>query len=61
MKPFSAVFSSLASQVRAINRKYAKPQIEMTWFVKACLLILRLYLFVLVGLMIYKFVKTLKS
>jgi len=61
MKPFRAVFSSLANQVRTINRKYAKPQIEMTWFVRACLLVLRLYLFVLVGLMIYKFVKTLKS
>jgi hypothetical protein len=61
MKPFSAVFSSLVNKVRAINRKYAKPQVEMTWFVKACLLILRLYLFVLVSLMIYKFVKTLKS
>jgi len=56
-----AAFSSLVAHVRKINRRYAKPQIEMTWLVKACLVVLRLYLLVLVCLMIYKFVKTLKG
>lgn len=60
MNLVSAVFNGLVDQVRRINRKYAKPQIEMTRFVKACLLGLRLYLFALVILMIYKFVITLQ-
>ncbi len=60
MNAFSAVFSSLANGVMTINRKYAKPQIEMTLFVRICLLMLRLYLLVLVGLMIYKFVITVR-
>jgi hypothetical protein len=54
-------FGSLAAQVRTINRRYAKPRIEMTWLVKACLVVLRIYLLVLVSLMIYKFVKTVKG
>jgi hypothetical protein len=52
----TGVVNSLMSSIRAINRKYAKPQIDMTPFVKICLLTLRLYLFLLVGLMVYKFV-----
>jgi len=56
-----AALSSLATEVRTINRRYAKPKIQMTWLVKACLVVLRLYLVVLVCLMIYKFVKTLKG
>jgi len=49
------VLRSLIDSVKAINRKYSRPQIEMTWFVKSCLLTLRLYLIVLVGLLVYKF------
>ncbi len=55
MNALAVVCKSLMTGVRTINRKYATPQIEMSWFVKACLLMLRLYLLVLVGLMIYKF------
>jgi hypothetical protein len=58
MNVLASVFGSLASSVRAINQRYARPSIEMTPFVKFCLLALRLYLFVLVGLMVYKFVIT---
>ena len=61
MNLLAAVFGNLVTQVRTINRKYGKPQIEMTWFVKGCLLVLRLYLLVLVSLMVYKFVKTVKG
>jgi len=60
MNVLKVVFTSLVTGVKAINRKYAKPQIEMTLFVKVCLVSLRLYLFLLVGLMIYKFIITLK-
>lgn len=43
------------SKIREINRKYAKPNVEMSRWVKATLLILRLYLIFLVGLLLYKF------
>jgi hypothetical protein len=52
----TGVLRGLMHSVRTINRKYAKPQIEMTPFVKICLLTLRLYLLLLIGLMVYKFV-----
>lgn len=57
----NAIIESLVSQVRAINRKYAKPEIEMTFFVRFCLIGLRLYLLLLVGLMILKFILAAKS
>ena len=60
MNVLAVVFKSLVTGVRTINRKYATPQIEMTLFVKVCLLTLRLYLFLLVGLMAYKFTISLK-
>ena len=55
-----SVLRSLITGVQTINRKYATPQIEMAPFVKACLLMLRLYLFVLIGLMVYKFIETVR-
>ncbi|MDO9109540.1 MAG: hypothetical protein Q7U40_02705 [Desulfatirhabdiaceae bacterium] len=42
-------------KIREINRKYAKPNVEMSRWVKATLMILRLYLIFLVGLLLYKF------
>jgi len=60
MNVLAVVFKSLVTGVRTINRKYATPQIQMTLFVKVCLLMLRLYLFLLVGLMAYKFTVSLK-
>jgi hypothetical protein len=53
-------FELALNQVRAINRKYAQPQIHMTAFVKVCLVSLRLYLVVLIGLMVFKFVMAVK-
>ena len=58
MNALVSVLGSLVGGVRTINRKYARPHIETTRFVKICLLTLRLYLFVLVGLLVYKFVVT---
>ncbi len=60
MNVLTTVFRSLVTGVRTVNRKYAKPQIEMTPFVKVCLVTLRLYLFLLIGLMIYKFIITIQ-
>ncbi len=42
-------------KVRDINRRYATPRIPMSPAVRISLLVLRIYLFVLVGLLIYKF------
>ncbi|HEX9531767.1 MAG TPA: hypothetical protein VGA58_03200 [bacterium] len=50
------IFESLKAQIREVNRRYAKPEIAMTPFVKFCLVSLRVYLLVLVTLMIVKFV-----
>lgn len=45
--------------IREINRKYAKPRIKMTKWVKIALLGIRLYLIVLVIILVYKFIITL--
>ena len=39
-----------------INRKYAKPRIRMSRGVKFALLMLRLYLFFLVGLLVFRLI-----
>jgi hypothetical protein len=50
------IFSHNFAKVREINRKYAKPNVEMSPWVKGCLLFLRIYLIFLVGLLLYKFI-----
>jgi len=40
---------------RAINARYATPRITMSPVVRASLLVLRIYLVLLVGLLLYKF------
>jgi len=42
--------------VRAINRRYAKPRLQMSQPVRWALLSLRFYLLTLVGLLFYKFI-----
>ena len=44
------------ARVRQINRRYKAPTIEMSVGVRSSLVILRLYLIVLIGLTLYKFV-----
>ena len=46
-------------KIREINHRYAKPTIEMSLGVSFSLAVLRVYLFVLVLLMIYKFITVL--
>ena len=43
-------------QVRAINRRYAKPRLTMSPAVRLALLTLRVYLLLLVALLAYKFI-----
>jgi hypothetical protein len=48
------------NKIREINLRYAKPQVEMSRAVSFSLTVLRIYLFLLVLLMIYKFVTVIK-
>jgi CHASE3 domain sensor protein len=50
----SAIRNSIG-QIRSINQKYAKPQIELSKGAAFALLMLRLYLIFLVVLLAYKF------
>ena len=43
-------------QVRAINRRYAKPRLTMSPAVRLALLTLRVYLLLLLALLAYKFI-----
>ena len=49
-------FNQNLAKVREINKKYTTPNIEISGWVKAALLILRLYLIFLVCLLVYKFI-----
>ncbi len=49
-------FYRLVRKIREINHRYSEPHIEMSRGVRITLLALRLYLVVLVGLIVYKFV-----
>jgi hypothetical protein len=56
---FKKAMYSLTGQfriIREINKKYAKPRIKMTKWVKIALLGIRLYLIVLVIILVYKFI-----
>lgn len=53
-------FRNLLAGIADINRRYATPRITMTPAVKFALLALRVYLFILIGLMIYKFATLVK-
>ncbi len=50
------VFRDLFAKINEINARYRRPRIAMSGAVRLSLLALRLYLFALVGLMVYKFV-----
>ncbi len=51
----------LIRKIQEINQRYNKPHIEMTPLVKLSLMALRVYLLLLVGLIVYKFVLTLSA
>lgn len=56
-----AVVRSLMSQVRQVNRRYVKPEIELTPFAKACLLVLRIYLLAMIVLMGYFLIQQVRA
>ncbi len=49
------VFNEWTATIKEINKKYSKPRLKMTPFIKASLLLLRLYLIFLVIILMYKF------
>jgi hypothetical protein len=51
-KPFGRLFNKF----REINQRYTGKRVEMSRGVKITLLLLRVYLLVLVGLMVYSFI-----
>ncbi|HUJ18689.1 MAG TPA: hypothetical protein VL197_11935 [Nitrospirota bacterium] len=53
-------FTHSYAKIREINQKYEKPRIEMSRWVRASLILLRVYLFSLIGLSVYKFITLLK-
>jgi hypothetical protein len=55
----ASTFADHLDKIREINRRYATPRIQMSPMVRLALLVLRLYLFVLVGLLAYKFITVL--
>ena len=55
------LINNIIGSVREVNRKYAKPEIETTLFVKICLLTLRLYLLGMVGLMVFALINQARS
>jgi hypothetical protein len=54
------LFRRSYAKIREINETYAVPTIDMSGAVKLSLLMLRLYLIVLIGLTLYKFVASVK-
>ena len=54
-------FRDLFAKIREINARYREPRIAMSGTVRLSLLALRLYLFALVGLMVYKFLQLLSG
>jgi len=53
-------FDNSSAKIREINKKYEKPGIVMSRSVKLSLVLLRVYLFTLIGLTLYKFITLLK-
>ncbi len=48
------------AKISEINKKYSTPKIEMSMAVKISLMFLRIYLLILVGLLVFKFITLLK-
>ncbi|MGB5185113.1 MAG: hypothetical protein WBO12_23415 [Xanthobacteraceae bacterium] len=56
VQSIGTVMAGQVEKIHEINRRYATPRIKMSTAVRASLLTLRIYLIVLVGLLVYKFI-----
>jgi|HubBroStandDraft_6_1064221.scaffolds.fasta_scaffold5202960_2 hypothetical protein len=61
LKIVSDIAGSMMRQVREVNRKYAKPELQMTMFTKICLLALRVYLLAMIVLMGWFLIRQMRS
>jgi len=52
-------FRTTVQTVQAINRKYGTPHLKTTRFVRICLGLLRGYLLLLIGILVFKFFQSL--
>ena len=59
VQSIGTVMAGQVEKIHEINRRYATPRIKMSTAVRASLLTLRIYLIVLVGLLVYKFITVL--
>lgn len=59
LRPFKNFYGNARAQIVEINRKYKTPQIKTTPMVKFSLVLLRVYLLVLIGMLVYKFISLL--
>ena len=55
----TAFFQNTIQAVRAINQRYKTPQMKTTRLVRFCLGLLRVYLLLLVGVLVLKFIQAL--
>jgi len=56
LKQTKIFFYGMSTTVKEINKRYKKPRIKMTKSTSLALLMLRLYLFALIALMLFKFI-----
>lgn len=56
-----SIFKGRFKKIREINKKYEKPRVKMTRGVSVALFMLRLYLILLVGVLVLKFITMVKK
>jgi hypothetical protein len=53
-------FKNTVETVRSINRRYETPHLKTTRLVRICLGMLRAYLFLLIGILVFKFIQAVR-
>ena len=61
MRQYRRFFEGRFKKIHEINKKYARPRLVVNKSTAISLLLLRLYLLFLVGLLIFKFIMTLRG
>jgi hypothetical protein len=59
LRPLKRLYTNAFAQIADINRKYKTPHVKTTPMVKFALIALRVYLLVLIGMLVYKFISSL--
>jgi hypothetical protein len=54
-----SLYKNTLEAVRAINQRYKTPHMKTTRLVRFCLVLLRAYLLLLVGILVFKFIQAL--